>query len=317
VSIATASEALNNRGRVAATTRARVQQAADELGYHPDRVARSLRSGRSRLLGLALRMFADEPDSYPADAYFALLISASAAAAMRHGYALALLPDDPDGGLIAQLPVDAMLVADAAEGDPLLDHAFSMGVPVVSDYRPNDPRALLIVDVDREALVSIVFDHLRERGSRRPGLLGLTDDSLFARDVETAYRAWCVRCGVAPHVARAGELDVSAQEQGAMTLWNQGCDAVFGLAGVSGMTLAATAQACGLRVPDDVMIACCAEDLRYTQTDPPLTTVSLDPVAVADASVAMAIDAIEKGVPVEQRIKLVVPRLLARESTRS
>jgi DNA-binding LacI/PurR family transcriptional regulator len=317
VSIATASEALNNRGRVAPATRLRVQAAADDLGYHPDRLARSLRSGRSRMLGVALRMFADEPDSYPADTYFALLISAAVAAAMRHGYALALLPDDPDGELTSHLPVEAMLVADAAENDPMLDRAYAMGVPVVTEYRPNDPRARLVADIDRDALVSMVFHHLVERGSRRPGLLSVTDNSAFAHGVEQAYVSWCKDRELTPCIERAEANDVDAQERAGVRLLDHECDASFGLADVSGAALLAAAAATGHRVPYDVMVACCSEDLRYTQTSPPTTTLSLLPIAMATLGVEMAIDAIENGVPLEPQVRLLRPQLFMRTSTRS
>jgi DNA-binding LacI/PurR family transcriptional regulator len=317
VSIATASEALNNRGRVAEATRDRVRKAADDLGYHPDRLARSLRSGRSRLLGVSLRLFADDPGSYPLDPYFALLISAAAAAAMRRGYALALLPDDPDGVVTSQLPVEAMLVADAVEGDPLLERAYAMGVPVVTDNRPNDPRAVLIADIDHDALVSKLYGHLSERGSRRPGLLSVTDNTVFAHGVEQAFTTWCQQRGLHPHIERADPNDVSAQEAGALRLWDDECDAVFGLADVSGSALLATALATGHRVPYDLMVACCSEDLRYTQTSPPVTTMSLVPIAMAELGVEMAIDAIENGMPVEPQVRLLKPALHMRHSTRS
>jgi DNA-binding LacI/PurR family transcriptional regulator len=317
VSIATASEALNNRGRVAPATRDRVRAAADALGYQPDRLARSLRTGRSYLLGVSLRLFADQPESYPTDPYFALLISAAAAAAMRRGYALVLLPDDPDGVLTSHLPVEAMLVADAADEDPFLDRAYAMGVPVVTANRPNDPRSMLTADIDVDAMAAMVFGHLSERGAKRPGLLGITDPPPFERAVEEAYVAWCESRGLTPFIERAPVLDMVAQEQAALRLWDHECDAVLGLADISGSALLASAEATGHRIPYDLMIACCSEDARYAQTSPPITTVSLVPIALADLGIEMAIDAIENGMPEQPRVELLKPILRMRHSTRS
>jgi LacI family transcriptional regulator len=50
----TVSRAINGRPRVAEQTRARVMAALDELGYVPSSVATSLRTGRTRLLGLMI-----------------------------------------------------------------------------------------------------------------------------------------------------------------------------------------------------------------------------------------------------------------------
>lgn len=54
VSASTVSSVVRARSTVREETRLRVQQAIDELGYRPNLAARRLRSGRSRMLGLAL-----------------------------------------------------------------------------------------------------------------------------------------------------------------------------------------------------------------------------------------------------------------------
>ena len=52
VSIATASKALNGRGDVAAGTRKRVMEAAAELAFTPNAMARGLLAGRTGTVGL-------------------------------------------------------------------------------------------------------------------------------------------------------------------------------------------------------------------------------------------------------------------------
>ena len=60
VSVTTVSHALNDKGRVDASTRERVRTTADRLGYRPDRTALRLRLGRSGTLALLLPSV--EPD---------------------------------------------------------------------------------------------------------------------------------------------------------------------------------------------------------------------------------------------------------------
>ena len=52
VSTTTASRALNGRGELTAGTRAAVIEAAAQLGFRPSPFARSLRTQRSRTIGL-------------------------------------------------------------------------------------------------------------------------------------------------------------------------------------------------------------------------------------------------------------------------
>lgn len=54
VSRATASRAMGGYGRIAAQTVEQVRQAAAELGYRPNEVARAMRQGRTRTIGLVI-----------------------------------------------------------------------------------------------------------------------------------------------------------------------------------------------------------------------------------------------------------------------
>ncbi len=52
VSLSTASKAINGRGDVSASTRKRVLDAADQVGFTPNQLARSLLVGRTGTVGL-------------------------------------------------------------------------------------------------------------------------------------------------------------------------------------------------------------------------------------------------------------------------
>src|SRR6185503_14826941 len=54
VSIATVSAALNDSASVSVETRRKVWEAADAVGYSPNAIARSLRLGKSRLIGVTI-----------------------------------------------------------------------------------------------------------------------------------------------------------------------------------------------------------------------------------------------------------------------
>src|SRR5258708_29253432 len=69
-------------GRVGKQTQKAIIYAAQELGYLPNNAARMLRSGRSRLVALAV------PDV--SNPYFAAVLQGAEQAARRHGYAVML-----------------------------------------------------------------------------------------------------------------------------------------------------------------------------------------------------------------------------------
>lgn len=88
VSTATASNALSGRKRVSEAVEARVREAARALGYFRNGAAASLRTGRSRTLGLVL------PDLQ--NPYFPALVRSIEHRARQHGYSLLLMDVDSD-----------------------------------------------------------------------------------------------------------------------------------------------------------------------------------------------------------------------------
>jgi LacI family transcriptional regulator len=89
VSPATASRALANYGRVAAATVTKVKQAAQELGYRPNELARSMRSGTTRTIGLVII-------SDFTNAFFDRATKAIVDAARANGYQVLISHTDED-----------------------------------------------------------------------------------------------------------------------------------------------------------------------------------------------------------------------------
>lgn len=67
VGLATASRALTGSAEVGAATRARILETAAELGYRPSSAAQALRTGRTRLIELAV--FGELPGALVADLF--------------------------------------------------------------------------------------------------------------------------------------------------------------------------------------------------------------------------------------------------------
>src|SRR5262245_33447800 len=108
VSTATVSHALNGTGRVSEATRSRVREVAARLGYRPNAAGRTLRTGRTGVLALAVTTFGRKTWAFSEVAYYAQMIAAATAAAHRHGYALAVLPADLDEGDWGSLAADGV-----------------------------------------------------------------------------------------------------------------------------------------------------------------------------------------------------------------
>ncbi|MER8045433.1 LacI family DNA-binding transcriptional regulator [Streptomyces sp. NPDC094032] len=312
----TVSAALNGTGRLSPAVRERARETARRMGYRPNATARQLRAGRARLIGYVVGEFAGEPWTYLDSPYFAQLTSATAAAALRHGYAMVMLPAGTLQREWADLPLDAVIVADPVEDDPLVEDFLAARIPVFSDASVAGRTGAYWVDLDTEAAVRDSLDHLRERGSRRTALVLPDSTTRFHRQVHAAYRAWCARHGAEELVTLVpapgnGPVIRSVEETlGALPR----PDGLFVVAEASPPLVLDAARRLGLAVPGDVRLVCVSEDSSAAHADPPVTTLSLRPADVAEAGLSLLVRALEDGGSTPPGV-LLSARLRVRSST--
>lgn len=129
VSISTVSYAISGKRSVSASTRARVMQAARELGYAPRSHGRLARGGETRILALSSPM--DERTVYGDwSPYF---FGVARRSHLRGYDILALMGEDEDlAGLADSGQVDGILLMDVTVDDPRTALAAYSRVPVVS-----------------------------------------------------------------------------------------------------------------------------------------------------------------------------------------
>jgi DNA-binding LacI/PurR family transcriptional regulator len=181
VSVSTASLAFSGAGPIAPETRARVHEAARRLGYAgPNPLGRSLRSGRSGIVGVVIgdqlrRSFRDPVSVQVLDGLVGTL------GPLGLGVLLipALDPDhDPEGAtdldpLLASAPMDvAVLIWGARNEDPTLAALQRRGVPVVVGEGPELPGAALVGIRDREGTADLAR-YLLGLGHERIGVVTL------------------------------------------------------------------------------------------------------------------------------------------------
>lgn len=170
VAPSTASLAFSGAGPVAAVTRERVLAAARELGYPgPDPLARSLRRGRSGIVGAVvgdrlLHAFRDPVAVALLDGLAEELAPSGSGLLLISGAAHRVGPALEQ---VAQLPVDVVVFATCGDDeDPLISHFVERGVPIVLvDGSDHDSTSLLTVD-DR-AGTAAAAQHLAQLGHTR------------------------------------------------------------------------------------------------------------------------------------------------------
>ncbi|QGQ20808.1 LacI family DNA-binding transcriptional regulator [Cellulomonas sp. JZ18] len=327
VSVKTVSNVLNGYPYIRETTRSRVLAAIDELGYELNVTARSLRSGRTGMIGLAVPELGQP--------YFGELADEVLAAARRHGVQVLIEPTgftregelaalrEPRRGLI-----DGLVFSPAAleQGDaPLLEEVgyplvllgeqiFSPRVDHVTMRNVEGSRAAtdLLLDAGRRHIAVIGMLHAETAGSAALRFTGYRE-ALAARGMQVDERllGWADDGWHRANGARAmaAVLDTGAPVDGVVAFNDAlAIGAMFEL------------QVRGLAIPRDVAVIGFddIEDARYSV--PSLTTVDPGRREIADVAVELIVRRVEErlsppDVPAPPVLHLADLRIVEREST--
>ncbi|MEU6998827.1 LacI family DNA-binding transcriptional regulator [Nonomuraea sp. NPDC046570] len=301
VSKTTVSDALNGTGRLPASTREHVRQVARTLGYRPNATARLLRSGHTRLLGLAAREYVETPWVYADLAYFSQLAIATTRVALSHGYGVVLLPTSGPEDCWLDIPLDGVFVVDPVEADPMVGDFLAAGVPVVSDRRALAEIGSAAretgrwVDFDYGGAVRQVLDHLEDAGAERIAVVAAEATACFHQQSVGAYQDWCAERGREPRIVYMPGPGVQHTLDAVKDLLAAPVppDAIFTLVEVSPPLLLDTIRRFGRSVPGDLLLVCTTEDPAASYTDPPISTLSFLPVETAQVAVELLVDRLE------------------------
>ncbi len=188
VSIGSVSTVLNNTAPVSPALKAKVLKAVEELGYVPDAVARSLKTGRSRTIGLIV------PDI--TNPHFSAVASAIEIACDASGYALLLCntTDSPakelrDLHLMRRQRVDGVILVPSGSGEAYvaeLKRAATMPVVLIDRTLEGFDADAVVLD-NRAASYGIV-DYLVRAGHRRIGIVAGPTSMSIAEERLAGYR---------------------------------------------------------------------------------------------------------------------------------
>ncbi len=188
VSVAAVSYALNGRPGVSEASRARILAAADAISFRPNSLARSLRKGKSPVVGLLLADIANP--YYPEIASGVITGAASkdyqvflAHTGLRgevHGTAVAALLEHQCAGLIFTSAVEDVR--------PIFAELLELGVPFVQAVRRLEPIAADFVGIDDRSAARELATHVLELGRTRPVILNGPAESSASQDRLAGFR---------------------------------------------------------------------------------------------------------------------------------
>lgn len=276
---ATASRVVNGSTRVSPQARAAVERAIDELGYQPNRAARSLVTRRSDSIGLVVT---ESEERIFGEPFFASLIRGVSDALAGTDIQLVLLLNrsDQERSRVKRFlstHVDGVLLVSAHADEPLLEQLVNGSVPAVLAGRPLRPTSLPYVDVDNVHGAVEAVTYLIEQGRRRIATITGPQDMAAGIDRLAGYRQAVEDLrGIDETMVATGDFSTASGERAARELLERhpDLDAIFAASDLMAVGALQVLQRSGRRVPDDVAVIGFDDSVVATTTHPRLSSVN-------------------------------------------
>lgn len=301
VSRSTASRAINGGAKVSPEAQAAVDAAVDDLGYTPNRAARSLVTRRTDSVALVV----PEPDERVlTDPFFAGTLRGLSAALEHTEFQLVLViarREDQRSHAERYLRrghVDGAIVVSHHRDDGLGAVLAASRLPSVFIGRPFDAdERLPYVDLDNLGGGRIATQHLVSVGCRRIATITGPMDMAAGLDRLRGWREVLTAAGRGTDAIEHGDFTSAGGARAAAALMNEhpDTDGIFVASDLMAVGAMAVLAERGLRVPEDVRIVGFDRLGVHDSTRPTLTTVTNPVAAMARRAGEILLDQITTG----------------------
>ncbi len=287
MSIATVSRTINGSPVVSDRLTKRVWQAIEQLNYFPNTHARSLVSGRSRILGIIVENITNP--------FFPELIQCFEEIAVAHGYEILVSSSNSDPAVLTtcvrrmiERKVEGVAMLTFGEEEPVLDRLAFHDIPIVlAEFHLKDPKASTIL-LDYTTGMREAVNHLAKLGHSKIAFLAgphkihsaLTRENDFRTAMNDAglpiQKKWIIECDhtLKGGVAGFGRLQALPARPTAIVCSND----------MTAIGVLRAAYLQDLRVPHDLSVVG-LDDIDFAEfTLPPLTTIRLSRADLARAA---------------------------------
>jgi len=317
VSSATVSHVLNNTRYVSEPVRELVHNAMLELGYRPNALARSLRSGKTHTLGLIL------PDS--ANPFFAEIGRAIETAAFGYGFSVILCNTENDiekermyTEVLENKQVDGIIFVASGDHRESLLQIMNNGLPIVVVDRELGQLEVDTVTTDNYSGGMVATQHLLALGHREIACITGPSNINPSAERVTGYRSALLQADISidETLIMRGNFNPESGYECAMGLFqrNPRPTAIFSCNDMMSIGVIRAASQLGLRIPQDVSIVSFDNIDLASYTTPPLTTVEQPKREIGAMAIGMILERM-KNPELQVRRNVIPTRLIIRGST--
>lgn len=315
---ATVSRAFASPEQVSEKARNKIYQAAQQLNYTPDAIARAMVRGRTDNIGFIIY-----EKQYPVvmNPFYSPIFESVMQTCGRKGYSLFISSHSdlrlPNGQACVKKQLDGVILAGHSD-EKLVSDLRRQNMPVVLLNNELDMDDLTCITTDQYGGAALAMRHLMEKGHRRIGLLAGNFSPHVYMSRFNAYRDVLLEngCEVNPQLVKTIEPTVEDAIEGTQKLLalENRPTALFCTNDTIAIGAMKAIMRAGLRVPEDIAVVGYDDSENSHMIEPELTTVHVDKTAMGRIAAERLIALIEGEAPRKETIQTTV-KLIVRKST--
>ncbi|MBF9031713.1 substrate-binding domain-containing protein [Rhodobacterales bacterium HKCCE3408] len=242
---------------VSSKTRDKVLQAAEELGYRPNVLARAMITGKSRIIGLVV--------AYLENQFYPQAIERLSVALQQEGYHVLVFMASPTKGNVEDVmreildyQVDGIILASVSMSSVLARRCHEHGIPVLLFNREQDDATMSSVITDNYLGGRMIAEHFAKLGLSRVGYIAGLEEASTQRDRERGFNDGLAAAGIQLVAREIGNFEYAKSRAASLEMFagKDRPEAVFVCNDhMAFAAMDAIRSKLGLRIPEDVAVA--------------------------------------------------------------
>lgn len=254
VNQSTVSRAFSEAGNVAPQTRARVLAAAQQLGYMPNAIARSLITRRTGIVGIVVAGITS-----PFQPYVLEKLIQELGRIGRQALVFSAAPGQEVDDILPtalQYRADALIVTSATLSSEKVEECARNGTPVVLFNRYMPGQRVSAVGCDNVGGARVVADRLLDAGHRRLAYVAGSRNTSTNRDREAGFTGRARERGTPVALRVQAEYSYESGHEAARRLLERDDppDAIFCASDITALGVIDLARERGVRIPEELSI---------------------------------------------------------------
>lgn len=319
---ATVSRALSDHPEISATTKKKVKAAAERLDYRPNRIASSLRSGKTKVIGVLI------PTAE--HLFFGSVIHGISNLASQHGYDV-LIYQSNENEEFEKKGIDTFIgarvdgiLASISKNTTDFSHFESVkkkNIPIAFFDRTNDELEISSVCTDDYIGAFMATESLIKSGYQRIAhISGPQQIKAFSeriRGYKTALNQYNIN--FEQNLIYSGDISIEAGRKGVQYFLGleKKPDSIFAAEDFTALGALKELKEKGIKVPNQFGIIGFCNDLFGEHITPSLSTVDQKTVQMGEEAFNLIYELIsKKGEKINQQKRILTPTLILRESSK-